>query len=246
MRTAAPAQPPAPATQPTAPAPATAAPTSAAKLEFQGDATDIVADELLTATLVNETPEVPMAEFPVLTDAVEAPELRRPPAKPAGTHTVAKHGAPPAAAKSSRPAPPAPAYKPAAAPPRARPEGSAPIAGQFVPGARPTPKPGSHADEQDHETKTMRALAGAKSIDDISSSMAETLFGEADLDMLSSALAAGDWADSDDAEEASAEQPAADTDGLDLFDLGPDAPLELIDDSSLPPQVGGRKRVNDR
>ena len=96
----------------------------------------------------------------------------------------------------------------------------------------------------------MRALAAAKSIDDISNSMAETLFGEADLDMLSSALAAG-WPEAD-AAAAPAPAPAKATkktdvsDGFDLFDLGPDAPLELIDDSSLPPQVGGRKLVNDR
>ena len=98
----------------------------------------------------------------------------------------------------------------------------------------------------------MRALAAAKSIDDISNSMAETLFGEADLDMLSNALAAS-WSESDDAAApapapapAKAAKKTDDSDGFDLFDLGPDAPLELIDDSSLPPQVGGRKLVNDR
>ena len=96
----------------------------------------------------------------------------------------------------------------------------------------------------------MRALAAAKSINDISNSMAETLFGEADLDMLSTALAASSWPDTDD-DAAESAQPAStpaddNSDAFDLFDLGPDAPLELIDDSTLPPQAGGRKRVNDR
>jgi len=45
---------------------------------------------------------------------------------------------------------------------------------------------------------------------------------------------------------AAAAEAADDSDAFDLFDLGPDAPLELIDDSSLPRQVGGRKLVNDR
>ena len=106
----------------------------------------------------------------------------------------------------------------------------------------------------------MRALATAKSLDDISNSMAETLFGEADLDMLSAALASAGWSedDGDVPTNATPPTPAADAadlidatdagdatdtaraaeapDPFDLFDLGPDAPLELIDDSSLPPQ----------
>ena len=87
----------------------------------------------------------------------------------------------------------------------------------------------------------MRAIAVAKSIDDISSSMAETLFGDAELDLVSAALAsaAADWPDDNDDEEPAA--PAVVTkaakaapppdDPFDLFDLGDDAPLELIDDS---------------
>ena len=43
----------------------------------------------------------------------------------------------------------------------------------------------------------MRALAAAKSIDDISNSMAETLFGENDLEKLGDALAASGWTDDD-------------------------------------------------
>lgn len=53
-------------------------------------------------------------------------------------------------------------------------------------------------DELTHRTQTLRALSSAKSLDDISSSMAETLFGDADLDMLSAALASAGWSDLDD------------------------------------------------
>jgi type II secretory pathway predicted ATPase ExeA len=45
------------------------------------------------------------------------------------------------------------------------------------------------------QTQTMRALAAAKTIDDISNSMAETLFSEADLEMLSAALESAGWSD---------------------------------------------------
>lgn len=86
----------------------------------------------------------------------------------------------------------------------------------------------------------MRAISLAKSIDDVSDSMAETLFGEADLDFLSAALASA-VGEGDEA-EASASAPSAPTpptappvdDLMDLFNLGPDAPLELIDDSAAP------------
>ncbi|HZF27833.1 MAG TPA: AAA family ATPase [Gammaproteobacteria bacterium] len=250
---------PPPAAPPAAPAPAAAKPAPAprtlvpAKPEFDGDETDIVVDELLTDTLIDETPDVQMAEFPVLTDAVDAPAPRARQTKPDSVAPVAKQSFATTPAKSIRPASPVPPAK-TAAPPRV-PDASAPPVSKAASGARPpSTKPASPnvaAESEDHETKTMRALATAKSIDDISNSMAETLFGEADLDMLSSALAAGDWSESDDdaAPAAPAEKPRADdSDGFDLFDLGPDAPLELIDDSSLPPQpqVGSRKRVNDR
>jgi hypothetical protein len=89
----------------------------------------------------------------------------------------------------------------------------------------------------------MRAISQAKSIDDVSDSMAETLFGEADLDFLSAALASG--VGDGDGEESQAfanesnvavapptESPVDDL--MDLFNLGPDAPLELIDDSATP------------
>lgn len=91
------------------------------------------------------------------------------------------------------------------------------------------------------QTQTMRAISLAKSIDDVSDSMAETLFGEAELDFLSAALASA--AGEGEEPSASASAPSAPTpqsasspvdDLMDLFNLGPDAPLELIDDSAAP------------
>jgi hypothetical protein len=104
----------------------------------------------------------------------------------------------------------------------------------------------------------MRAIAVAKSIDDISSSMAETLFGDAELDLVKAALAsAADWPDDDELSAPAAAEPARASaksatakhaaepqpakaaepvdDPFDLFGLGDDAPLELMDDSTLPP-----------
>ena len=109
------------------------------------------------------------------------------------------------------------------------------------------------------QTQTMRAIAVAKSIDDISSSMAETLFGDAELDLMAAALAssAGEWSDDADADAAgtkpaaSADEtkiakapPKIDDDPFDLFDLGDDAPLELIDDSASPPAGQSRKTAS--
>ena len=90
--------------------------------------------------------------------------------------------------------------------------------------------------------------------------MAETLFGDAELDLVTAALAsAAEWPD-DDTQPASAaskpeptkavakpERAPAKTslpadDPFDLFGLGDDAPLELIDDSTLPPANLSRKR----
>jgi hypothetical protein len=110
----------------------------------------------------------------------------------------------------------------------------------------------------------MRAIAGAKSIDDISEFDAETLFSDAELDLVSAALAsAADWPDDDEPTAAPVPAPApprsatakaapapapsrpaaakaapqAEEDPFDLFGLGDDAPLELIDDSTLPPST---------
>ena len=88
----------------------------------------------------------------------------------------------------------------------------------------------------------MRAIAVAKSIDDISSSMAETLFSDAELDLVTAALAA-EWPDDDEAaappppareRQATAKELPGD-DPFDLFGLGEDAPLELIDDAAQSP-----------
>jgi hypothetical protein len=94
----------------------------------------------------------------------------------------------------------------------------------------------------------MRAISVAKSIDDISEFDAETLFSDAQLDLVAAALAsASEWADEEDAADAAASAPPPapakpataktlppDDDFLELLGLGDDAPLELIDDSAGP------------
>ncbi|MEO8466094.1 MAG: AAA family ATPase [Gammaproteobacteria bacterium] len=191
-----------------------------------------------------DIPDVSSFDFPVLTDAVEdiVPRTRAPlPAAPVAKTIVT----PPAAARAT--AAPAPRR---ATPPPPRAEATAPLP-PFrrllepkapLPSA-PPPVPAADMEEdsdQLHQTQTMRAISMAKSIDDVSDSMAETLFGEADLDFLSAALASS----SGESEESEAFAPEASTppqaappedDLMDLFNLGPDAPLELIDDSSAPP-----------
>jgi predicted flap endonuclease-1-like 5' DNA nuclease len=108
----------------------------------------------------------------------------------------------------------------------------------------------------------MRAISVAKSIDDISSSMAETLFGDADLEMLSQALASAGWSED---KAAAAEQPptqstpaarpkakpapppaSPEDDLLDLLGLGADAPLELLDDSAPHADEAARKTATRR
>lgn len=110
------------------------------------------------------------------------------------------------------------------------------------------------------QTQTMRAISEAKSIVDISDTMAETLFGDAELDFLSTSLAAGaDWKEPDaapttpakspaasaPAKPAKAKAPSSDDDLLDLLGLS-DAPLELIDDSAQPPADPTRKSGSQR
>jgi hypothetical protein len=140
------------------------------------------------------------------------------------------------------------------APPAAAPA-SKPIAAT----AAATPAPEMTDDELVHQTQTLRALATAKSIDDISNSMAETLFGDADLDMLSAALASAGWSDDDDiggstapTRGASTEPPVRSAAGNDqakqhtaltdsfLLDLGLDQPLELAED---PPSGEEQRKV---
>jgi hypothetical protein len=189
----------------------------------------------------------------VLTDAVEeaaprasfarAPVTPRP--VPAAPAPVAKTivTPPPAARAPSAPAPrpatPPPARPAAAAtpppPPRRllEPKAAAPSA--------PPPAPAAQVEEDPdvlRQTQTMRAISLARSIDDVSDSMAETLFGEAELDFLSATLASavGEGEEPQAAASASAPTPPATSsptdDLMDLFNLGPDAPLELIDDSA--------------
>jgi hypothetical protein len=109
------------------------------------------------------------------------------------------------------------------------------------------------------QTQTMRALSLAKSIEDVSDSMAETLFGEADLDFLSAALASS-LGESDESQAAAAPEAVAPSvpnapppptsspvdELMDLFNLGPDAPLELIDDSVTPQNDLPRKTAARR
>lgn len=268
----APVPPPNATANPVAP-PAAAVPVHV-PFEYDGGATDIT--------------DVAMADFPVLTDAVELPivlpPIKRvvtaaPPAPPAAAV------APPAAAKTPpSPAPVARTAAPAPTPPAAaRPAASrvetayapkppaAKAAAPLAPPPAPAPaaqKPATpaparmtpadpEADDVLRQTQTMRAISVAKSIDDISSSMAETLFGDAELDLMTAALAsAADWPADEQptaapsaaapskpapaAAKAEAPPPPID-DPFDLFGLGDDAPLELIDDSTLPPIDKPRK-----
>jgi hypothetical protein len=217
-----------------------------------------------------------MLDFPVLTDAVDSPARAR--TRPDTAYVKPPVAQTPAAAP--KPASPLPrVVAPASAPPAspasratrpAQPTQAAPVAAAAkpTPPARPTPPPPAAAEEEDalRQTQTMRGLMAAKSIDDISDSMAETLFGDADLDMLSAALAASGF--SDDDEPASAPSPAAATpapapapaaaparapaatakpapapkqataedDPFDFLGLSHDAPLELIDDPEPAPE----------
>ncbi len=237
-------------------------PTVPTHSDFDATATDI--------------PDLSSIDFPVLTDAVEGPPATSRPSRtterlqPTAAPVVRPPQAPPAPmarAAASRPA--APAAQPAM--PAARrttealpPKPAAPSPPMPPPRAvepkRPVPStpaaPPAAVDEDAdllHHTQTMRALSIAKSIDDVSDSMAETLFGEADLDALSAALASAGFSDGTEEREAparsapSAPPPTESTDDiLDLFNLGPDAPLELIDDSATPPthqpRTGTRRR----
>jgi hypothetical protein len=138
--------------------------------------------------------------------------------------------------------------------------------------AKPTP------DDEDllRQTQTMRAISVAKSIDDVSDSMAETLFGDAELDLMTAALASSaNWDDdtpgvAPPTPESSAAppkpaaappkpapaakpaaaaptkpKPAESDDLLDLLGLS-DAPLELIEDSTLPPTAPSHKTASRR
>lgn len=233
------------------------------EFEFDGGATDIS--------------DVAFTDFPVLTDAVEEPVVA-PPKRAAGPaqleHVAAAALAPapqpteaarataaPEAAKAA--APPASRVETAYAAPKGAAKPPAPAATPPVPAiapvepaakliAPPAPPrtPAIHADDDDllRQTQTMRAISAAKSIDDISSSMAETLFGNAEMDLVTAALAAAaaEWPDEPEEPAQAAAQPApskpeppkaaaATEDPFDFLGLGDDAPLELMDDATLPP-----------
>ncbi len=149
------------------------------------------------AATLTDSPDVPMLDFPVLTDAVE-PARQRPRAETAYVKPPAPRAAPPEPPKPATPLPRVVAA--ATTPPAAR-----------VKPPQPAAKPAAAVSEDAdvlRQTQTMRAISVAKSIDDISNSMAETLFGDADLEKLSSALEASGWTEDDPAMEPSAASPA--------------------------------------
>jgi len=285
-----PASPPSPAAARAAPATQVAAasvPPAPAPLEieFDGGATDVA--------------DVAVADFPVLTDAIEASTAKPvepPTAKPAASPAV-KPAAAPAAKAPSAPPTSAPAAKaapsaaaPAAAKPAPKPAGRVEPAHAAPPtkptppkptpakptppkpppaaSAQPTTTPLPHAaaakaaagasaprqpaaDDEARQTQTVRAISEAKSLDDLSDIDAETLFGDAELDLVSAALAsAAEWPDDEEPTatptpalgDTTAKKAAVPSDeALDLFGLDDNAPLELIDDATLPPMNPGRK-----
>jgi type II secretory pathway predicted ATPase ExeA len=266
-----------------APLPAVSAPQpTRVEFEYDGGATDIT--------------DVAMADFPVLTDAVEmpvAPVFKRTIAPaPLPQPALPQAPLPVAPAAVTPPTPPMPAPRVPPAPPTVAPSPVArpttpsrvetayaakapaavktppavnavtapppPIAAAKAPAPAAAPRTPPLEPEADddvlRQTQTMRAISVAKSIDDISSSMAETLFGDAELDLMTAALAsAAEWPADDEQPAASAkpapatskpqapERPAPIDDPFDLFGLGDDAPLELIDDSVQAPNDQTRK-----
>jgi type II secretory pathway predicted ATPase ExeA len=299
-----PAPPPPASAPPRAPSAATIAPApvTPAAAEFDGGATDI-ADVAVTDFPVLMDAVDPLVAPPEAQTVPAAPKPATPgPQAPAPTHS--KLVTPAAAVAAAAPAPTKPAAKPvarvetayAAARPATKPPPAAPAAPVLTPlphaaaaaaaAAAAKPKaaamvapaaPAADSDDELRQTQSVRAIAEAKSIDDLSEIDAETLFSDAELDLVSAALAsAAEWPDDDEPtaapvppprrepaksaapppsrrETAKAAAPAparpapakaaapAEEDPFDLFGLGDDAPLELIDDSTLPPNT--RKRV---
>ncbi len=252
----------APAARPAAPAPAPAPETDAVDDSFTiTTLVDMPEVPMLDLPVLTDAVE-PLAARPVPTPA--APRAPQAPTAADGTALPAAAPSEPGAMPQSAPTPEhAAAPGLPAAPPRRsttaierpaflapasaasqRAEARSPPAATAPPRPsvtpRPPPAPEAPAEDELHRTQTMRALSVAKSIDEVSDSMAETLFGEADLDMLSAALATAGWQD-ETAEPAAAPKPVPappqDPPVEDPFDwfLAPDAPLELIDDSEPPP-----------
>jgi general secretion pathway protein A len=274
-----PAPPPAPPASVAAPPPP-----PAGEIEFDGGATDVA--------------DVALADFPILTDAVDAlaePPLAKPAAPPSAkaapqapsappaaraappavqapsAPAQVKPASPPAAGVAARPpAKPAARVEPSSSPPRPapKPTPAAPVAPTTTPlphaaaAAAAKPRAGAARDAKANDAlrppQTARGIAEAKSIDELSDLDAETLFGDAELDLVSAALASAEWPDDDEvapAKPAPARSTAATPtqaraaappakppkppepaeDAFDLFGLDDNAPLELIDDSTLPP-----------
>jgi type II secretory pathway predicted ATPase ExeA len=277
---AAPSAPPTPPTAPRAaapppPAPAASAPPAPARLEieFDGGATDVADIAIADFPILMDAVESPAAT------PAEPPVAK--PAAAAAPKATSKPPTPPPAAKPAPPAATAAAAKPAskpesrveparaAAPPRPAAAKPAPPKPPSAPSAQPTTTPLPHAatakaaaagagasrqpaaDDDARQTQTVRAIAEAKSLDDLSDLDAETLFGDAELDLVSAALAsAAEWPDDEEPTAAptpapagaAAKKPALPSDEpLDLFGLDEDAPLELIDDATLPPVNPTRK-----
>ncbi len=228
-----------------------APPPKPVEVEYDGSATDVA--------------DVAGADFPILTDAVE------PPAAPPLAKRSASPLVPTAAPAASAVVPPA-AIK-TVSKPVSRVETAYTASG---PALRPPLSPAAREETEPEgalrQTQSMRAISVAKSFDDISEVDAETLFSDAELDLVSAALAsAAEWPDDDDVQAPSATStsktvpapastlkaaPAAPRakpeaakaappvdDPFDLFGLGDDAPLELIDDSGAD---AGRPHAQDR
>ncbi|HVJ29692.1 MAG TPA: hypothetical protein VNA66_05225, partial [Gammaproteobacteria bacterium] len=292
-RRAEPRMPPPPASAvPTEPRQAPPAPAAIAappppppptEIEFDGGVTDVA--------------DVALADFPILTDAVDGiaeppiakpaasppakpvaptPQASRAPApaktaapapRPASTPAQANAASPPAAPAAAKPAAkPAPRVEPSSSPPRpaAKPKPATLLAPTTTPlphAAAAAAKPAAasrdvKANDAPRPAQPGRGIAGAKSIDDLSDLDAETLFADAELDLVSAALASAEWPDDDEVAPAKsaaarstaaapaparaapakpAPQAAPTEDAFDLFGLDDNAPLELIDDSTLPP-----------
>jgi len=212
---AAPVAPAAAPSVPTTPAPVSAAHPAAAAAPVppaltatpaatqpRAAASQLMSDEEIDsfAATLTESPDVQTLDFPVLTDAVDPPR-QRPRAETAYVKPPAPRAPAPEPAK-----PPLPRVVAAASTPlTARPAMPPQPATKSVPPAQQTSSEDSDVLRQ---TQTMRAIAVAKSIDDISNSMAETLFGEDDLAHLNSALAASGWTNDDAAAAPAAASPA--------------------------------------
>jgi len=200
----------------------------------------------LTDTDATDIVGLATMDVPVLNDVFEEPPPAATPrteTAPATTRTTAAMAAP-----APKPAPVQASAQPAAVKPAASVAATTPTASKA-----PTSTDHSADADQLRQTQTMRAISGAASIDDISNSMAEALFGDVDLEMLTAALAAG-W--SEESGTDTVPSPAtealnskATTPGDDLFDalnLGRDALLELSDDPKPAQSPQPRKTATQR